>query len=132
MEEIKKSITTFRDLRVYENLYQTMVSVLKDVVPRLPKEEKYDLCDQMRRACKAPPALLAEGFAKRYQPRSWKKYIEDAIGESYEMMNHLTVCIDVYAPHVDVQTCKVLIGQYEIACKQLYKLRENWQDFHEK
>ena len=30
----------------------------------------------MRRACKAGPALIAEGFAKRYQARNWQKYID--------------------------------------------------------
>lgn len=59
-------IESFRDLRVYQNLYQAMVVVHTKVVPNLPKEEKYDLGSQMKRASKAAPALIAEGFAKRF------------------------------------------------------------------
>lgn len=65
--EKRKPIKTFRDLIVYQNLYKAMKIVLTKIIPRLPKEEKYNLVDQMRRCCQAAPALIAEGFAKRYQ-----------------------------------------------------------------
>jgi len=125
-----KTIKSYRDLRVYQNLYKAMVLVLTKIVLNLPKEERYDLADQMRRACKAGPALLAEGFAKRYQKRNWQKYIDDTIGECNEMINHLSVCIDVYSRFVDQKLCKELIDVYDVTCKQLYSLRKSWQDFH--
>jgi hypothetical protein len=56
-----------------------MILVLTKIIPRLPKDEKYDLTDQMRRICKAGQALIAEGFAKRYQKKNWQKYIDDTI-----------------------------------------------------
>lgn len=132
MEKGGVPIKSFQDLRAYQNLYSAMIVVLRDMLPRLPKEEKFDLVDQLRRACKAPPALLAEGFAKRYQPRHWRKYIDDAIGEAYEMIHHLSVCLDVYTDYIDQTLCKDLINQYDFACKQLYKLRESWKNFHER
>lgn len=125
-------IKTYRDLRVYNNLYDAQIKVLTEVVPKLPKEEKFDLADQMRRACKAPPALLAEGFAKRHQKKNWKKYLDDALGECYEMINHLQVCIDAYSKYINTNLCKDLIQIYDKSCGQLYKLREGWQDFHNK
>ncbi len=127
----KKSIQSYRDLDVYQNLYKAMLIVMKNIVPRLPKEERYDLTDQMRRACKAPAALIAEGFAKRYQKRNWKKYIDDAIGESNEMINHLTVTTDLYPQYVDVQDCKEATDLYDISSKQLYNLQKSWKNFHE-
>lgn len=126
----KKTIKSYRDLIVYQNLYKAQIRVLTQVIPNLPKEEKYDLGDQMRRACKAPPALLAEGFAKRYQKRSWQKYLDDCIGECYEMINHLSVCIDAYSQYVDTKLCKELIESYDISSAQLYKLKQSWKDFH--
>lgn len=130
-ESSNKAIKTFQDLRAYQNLYKAMVLVLTKIVTALPKEEKYDLADQMRRASKAGPALIAEGFAKRYQKKNWQKYIDDAIGESNEMINHLSVCIDVYAKHVDKTLCQEIIGLYDTASRQLYKLRMSWKNFHE-
>lgn len=124
------TIKSFKDLRVYQQLYKAQITVLTRVASVLPKEERYDLADQMRRACKAPPALLAEGFAKRYQPKNWKKYLDDSIGECNEMTNHLAVCRDVYSKYIDPKLSEELIGIYDGASRQLFRLRETWQDFH--
>ena len=91
MENKKPKINSYKDLFVYQNTYKAMLVVLKEIILNLPKEEKFDLVDQMRRCCKACPALIAEGFAKRYQKRNWNKYLEDAIGEINEMQHHLDV-----------------------------------------
>jgi len=128
----RKPIKSFHDLVVYQNLYKTMAIVLTKIISSLPMEEKYDLANQMRRAAKAGPALIAEGFAKRYQKRQWKKYINDTIGECNEMIHHLSVCIDVYSQHVNVNLCKKAIDAYDIICKQLTKLGQSWQNYHEK
>ena len=124
------SIKSYRDLRVYQNLYKAMLIVLVKIVPKLPREEKYDLADQMRRACKASPAILAEGFAKRYQKKNWQKYINDTTGECNEMIHHLSVCIDVYSKYVEAAICKEVIDIYDKSCGQLYNLKKAWQDFH--
>jgi len=86
----------------------------------------------MKRASKSAPALIAEGFAKRYQKRQWQKYINDTIGECNEMIHHLSTCIDVYGQYVDVILCKKVIDLYDLSCKQLTKLGQSWQDYHEK
>lgn len=132
MENSRKPIKTFQDLEVYQNLYRAMILVLTKIIPLLPKEEKYDLADQLRRACKAAPALIAEGFAKRYQKKNWGKYINDAIGESNEMIHHLSICIDVYSRYVSPVLCKEAVDIYDIACKQMTKLKISWQNFHER
>ena len=125
-----KPIRSFRDLHVYQNLYKAMILVLTKIVPKLPREEKYDLTSQMRRACKAGPALIAEGFAKRYQKKNWQRYIDDTIGESNEMINHLSVCIDVYSKYIDKKLCEEVIEIYDFSCAQLYNLRKKWRNFH--
>lgn len=124
-------IKSFRDLRVYQNLYRAMMIVLKEILPKLPKEEKFDLKDQMRRSCKAGPALIAEGFAKRFQKKSWEKYINDTMGESNEMIHHLSVCVDAYDQFVNVNLCQEVIDLYNISCKQLTNLKKAWINYHE-
>lgn len=125
-----KPIKSFQDLIVYQNLYKAMKIVHIEVILLLPKEEKFDLVDQMRRSSKAAPALIAEGFAKRYQIKYWSKYINDTIGECNETIHHLSVCKDIYSKFVNVKTCDELINLYTIVCKQLTKLGQSWQDFH--
>ncbi len=109
-----------------------MILVLTKIVPSLPSREKFDLADQMSRASKAGPALLAEGFAKRYQIRQWRKYLNDTIGECNEMIHHLAVCIDVYGSFVDIELCKEAIDLYDKSCRQITKLGQVWKDYHDK
>ena len=131
MENSKnKTIKSFHDLHIYQNLYRAMILVLTKIIVELPKEEKYDLVNQMRRACKAAPALIAEGFAKRYQKKSWQKYINDTIGECNEMIHHLSVCIDVYSRYIDKKLCDKVIEIYDTSCRQLTTLGKSWQNFH--
>jgi four helix bundle protein len=127
-----KPIKTFKDLVVYQNLYKAMVMVHRQILSNLPVNEKYDLVSQMSRASKAAPALLAEGFAKRYHKKYWQKYLTDTIGECNEMVHHLSVCSDLYQNHVDLEICQELIGVYDVACKQLTRLGQVWTNYHEK
>lgn len=133
MEKVlnKKPIKSFRDLIIYQNLYKAMILVHKKITPKLPEKEKFDLKDQMNRASKGAPALMAEGFAKRYQKKQWQKYINDTIGECNEMIHHLSACIDVYSRYVDIKLCKKVIDIYDVSCKQLTKLGQAWQNYHE-
>lgn len=126
----KQKISGFRDLEVYQTLFALMTVVMTKVIPKLPKEERFDTIDQLRRACKAPLALIAEGFAKRYQKRQWSKYLDDAIGECYEMMNHLAVVKAVYSQYCPSDSCQKLIDQYEVCCKRLTKLKQSWTNYH--
>lgn len=119
---------SFLDLEVYQNLYKAMITVLTKITPHLPKEERFDLADQMRRACKAPPALIAEGYAKKNHKKEWQKYLNDAIGECNEMIVHLSCAKDVYANYVDSHLCQNLIEIYDIGGKQLYRLAESWKE----
>lgn len=128
--KIVNKINSFQDLRVYQNLYQAMIIVLTKIIPNLPKEERYDLVDQMRRCCKACPALIAEGFAKRYQKINWQRYINDTIGEANEIIHHLTVCLDIYSKYVDVNIVKKVIDLYDLSCRQLTNLKKSWRNFH--
>ena len=125
----KKKITSFRDLEVYTNTYNVMLVVMKEIVPKLPDSEKYDLKDQISRACKAIPRLIAEGYAKRHQKAGFQKYIDDAMGECNEMVVSLSQCKDIYADYMVVKRCDELIDIYDKSGRQLYKLGQAWNNF---
>jgi four helix bundle protein len=128
MEE-KNKITSFQDLEVYRNSYDTMLIVMNDVIPKLPSKEKYDLIDQMSQACKSIPRLIAEGYAKKHQRAGFQKYLDDAMAESNEMVVSLSQCKDLYPQNVDVQLCIKLIDIYDKCGRQLYRLNEAWDGF---
>lgn len=82
--ETRKPIRSFRDLEVYQNTYAASIEVITKVVPKLRREEKNDLADQLRRASKAIPRLIAEGYSKKHQKKGFHKYLDDALTESNE------------------------------------------------
>ncbi len=41
-----------------------MLIVMREIIPKLPIKEKFDLVDQLRRASKALPRLIAEGLRR--------------------------------------------------------------------
>jgi len=115
------------DLDVYKRLYSSMLLIMTKVLSKLPNEERFDLIDQMRRASKAPLAIIAEGYAKKNYKKDWQKYINNAIGECKEMIVHLSCCRDVYHNHIDSKLCQESIDLYDVSGKQLYGLAESWR-----
>jgi len=125
------SIKSFKDLEVYQNTYNTSIIVLTKLIPKLPKEERFDLVDQLRRSCKAIPRLIAEGYAKKHYKAQFKKYLDDAMGECNETVVSLSHCKDVYGQYIDKNFCDSLIDIYDKSGRQLYNLRKAWRNFHD-
>lgn len=125
----KQKIKSYKDLDVYQRSYNASLVVMKEVVPRLPDSEKYDLKDQLSRSSKAIPRLIAEGFAKKHQKAGFQKCLDDAMAESNETGVSVCQSRDIYPNHVDMTICGQLITEYDIIGKQLYRLREAWSKF---
>ena len=132
MEEVKKPIKSFHDLDVYQSTYEAMLAVFKHILPKLPKEEEYDLKDQLRRSAKAIPRLIAEGHSKRHQKKGFQKYLDDAMTESNETIVSLSQARDLYRHCIDVNVCNELIDVYDKASRQLYNLSLAWTKFSER
>jgi four helix bundle protein len=122
VETTRKS-GSFLDLDVYKRAFVASREVLFNIAPKLPSYEKFDLADQMRRASKAIPAMIAEGYAKKNQLKGFQKYLVDAMGEANEMIVHLSYAKD-YLPNNTI--IAILIEEYNIIGKQLYRLQESW------
>jgi len=131
MEEVKKKIRSFHDLDVYQNSYTAMLKVFKDILPKLPPEEKFDLKDQLQRSSKAIPRLIAEGHSKRHQKKGFQKYLDDAMAESNETIVSLCQTRDLYPQFVDLAICNELISSYDIINRQFYNLSVAWTKFTE-
>ena len=129
MEDKKQPIKNFKDLNVYQNTYAAMLTVMKKIIIDLPEKERFDLKDQLSRACKAVPRLIAEGYAKRHQKAGFQKYLDDAMAECNEMFVSLEQCRDLYSSCIDVELCESLIKTYDISARQLYKLSMSWTNF---
>jgi four helix bundle protein len=124
---MRKRISSFTDLEVYQNTYTASITVITKIIPKLPKSENYDLGDQLRRSVKAVPRLIAEGFAKRHQRKGFQKYLDDATGENNETIVSLSHARDVY--NVEPELTTKLIDTYDKASRQLYILSCAWESF---
>ena len=127
--ESRKPIRSFFDLEVYQNTYKASIEVIVDILPKLPKEEKYDLVNQLRRSAKAIPRLIAEGYSKKHQRHGFQKYIDDAMAESNETIVSLSHVRDIYSRYVNKCNLERLIDTYDKSSRQLYKLALKWRNF---
>jgi four helix bundle protein len=59
---------SFRDLKVYQ-LARNAVSEIFEVTKGFPREERYELTDQIRRSPRSTKALIAEGWGATPLPR---------------------------------------------------------------
>ena len=132
MDKERNPIKGFQDLEVYQSTYKAMLLVFEHILPKLPKEEEYDLKNQLRRSAKAIPRLIAEGHSKRHQRRGFQKYLDDAMAESNETIVSLYQVRDLYPGFVDIDVCNELIDTYDKASRQLYKLSLAWTKFSQR
>lgn len=118
-------IKSFLDLDVYKESFQLSLEI-EDLIKTFPKNEEYLLSDQCKRASRAIPALIAEGYAKRETLPVFKKFLRDAIGEANEMINHIA-----FAKAKNYTTTTQgddLINRYHIVGKKLTSLKEHWKN----
>ena len=118
-----KAIRSYEDLEVYQRAMALLTQVHRLALD-LPDFERYNLADQMRRASKAIPANIAEGYGKRRSAREFKAYLTTALGSANEMLVHLKIAADLdYVPR---EHCDELTAAYTIVGKQLHRLIERW------
>jgi four helix bundle protein len=81
-------INSWRNLEVYQAAFslQQQIFILSKT---WPKEEKYSLTDQIRRASRSIGANIAEAWAKRRYPAHFLSKLTDSDGELQETLHWL-------------------------------------------
>lgn len=111
-----KKYRGFRDLIVYQKSYDLAIQISK-LTPSFPKDERYVLCDQMRRASRSIPANIAEAWAKRKYPKSFVSTLIIAHGEEMEMEVWLDMALDL--GYINKQTHESFLTKYIEISKML-------------
>jgi len=73
----------FRDLKVYQLAFRLAMEIFK-LSKGFPKEEKYSLTDQIRRASRSVAANIGEGYRKKLYVKMFVSKMADADGEATE------------------------------------------------
>lgn len=123
-------MSSFYDLEVYQNTYQAAITVIKNILPKLPKEERFDLDSQLRRSAKAVPRLIAEAYSKRYQKKGYRSLLDDATEESNETIVSLSQVKGIY--NIEPEVCTKLITIYDKTSRQLQNLSLAWSNFKQR
>jgi four helix bundle protein len=89
----KKGIQSFTDLKVWQEGHKLVLATYKAVAV-FPREEKYALGDQMRRAATSVTSNIAEGFGRQGVKEKLQFYFL-AKGSLAELKNQLLIAKDV-------------------------------------
>ena len=118
------AIKSYRDLDVYQRA-KALVVPMHRLVTEFPPHERFDLCDQMRRASKSVAANIVEGYSHKDTPGKAKLFWRNAMGSANEMVEHLETAVAL--GYASQDTCRPHIEEYTITGKQLNKLIQNWR-----
>jgi four helix bundle protein len=80
-------VRNYKDLRVWEEAHKLTLAVYRST-QEFPKEERFGLTSQVRRAAASTPANLAEGCGRR-SDGEMARFIQIAMGSGAELSYHL-------------------------------------------
>lgn len=123
MSEIK----SVEDLRVYKESLEILDKLYK-VAYKIPHIK---LRTQMINSSEAIPALIAEGFAKKRNPKESARFYEIAMGESDETIVHLkkAIILSRRLRYIPIKDCEYLVEKYRGISKQLNRLNRIWRSY---
>ena len=109
----------YKKLEVYQ-YSKELVTAVYQLLSLFPQEEKFALCDQLRRAVISIPSNIAEGFG-RVSSKEKVHFIEIAYGSLMEVSCQLDIAKDLkYLRESDFTT---LMQQMEAIARMLSALR---------
>ena len=114
---------SYRKLRVYQYSKTLVVSVYK-ILRQFPIEERFALCDQLRRAVISIPSNIAEG-ASRTSPKEQLHFLEIAYGSLNEVMCQLELAKEL--DYIAQTQLKEIEEQYKAVAQMLSGLRKSKQ-----
>jgi four helix bundle protein len=83
----------YKDLLVWEKAHKLTLAVYK-ITQVFPKDERFGLTSQVRRACSSIAANLAEGCGRR-SDGEMARYVQIAMGSGAELSYHLLLSKDL-------------------------------------
>lgn len=92
------NIQGLETLEAWKRAKDFSVKVCKEILPRLPAEEKWSLSQQIRRAAQSIPANIAEGYGRFYYQETIR-FCYIARGSLSETYTHLAIASELgYIP----------------------------------
>jgi four helix bundle protein len=93
MNKNREKIRKFTDLVVWQEGHKLVLMIYK-ITEDFPKQEKYGLTDQMRRAAVSITSNIAEGFSRKSSKEKYQFY-NTAKSSITELQNQLLIAKDI-------------------------------------
>lgn len=107
---MKAKIVRHTDLEVYRRAFAAAMQVFK-WSKAFPKEERYSLTDQARRASRSVAANISEGWRKRRYAASFVSKLNDAEGEAAETQTWLQFAVE--CNYLKPEDTRALYSEYD-------------------
>jgi four helix bundle protein len=112
-------VESFKDLTVYK-LSREVSTEIYNLSKQFPREEKYSLTDQIRRASRSVGAQIAEAWGKRRYEKHFISKLTDADGEQLETQHWIETSFD--CSYISKDTCINLLQRYRSIGKMLHSM----------
>ena len=89
-----KTYKDFTTLECWKLARKVKLFFYEKILPKLPKEEKYNLGNQIRNAAISATANIAEGYGRFHFKESIQFY-RISRGSQFELKDHLISCLDL-------------------------------------
>jgi four helix bundle protein len=117
MEELNKY--SYKTLNVYQDAKKFVVDVYK-LLKTFPSEERYALCDQIRRAAISVTSNITEGTS-RFSKKEKAHFLEIAYASLMEVDSQLDISVEL--EYISLEEYKSIHGQVCAISRQLSALR---------
>ncbi len=112
----------FRGLTVYKKSFALAMEIF-EITKVFPKEEKYELTDQIRRSSRAVCRAIGEGYRKRQYPKHFSSKMSDSDMENTETQVSLDFAME--CNYITKETYSSLIEKSEEVGRLLNHMVEN-------
>ena len=75
----------YKELKIYKRSYKAAKAIY-EMTGSFPKEERYGITNQLKRAALSIPLNISEGYAKRESQEEFKRFLMMALGSSNEVL----------------------------------------------
>jgi four helix bundle protein len=113
---MSRKIMNHRELEVYQRAFEAAMAIFR-LTKSFPKDERYSLVDQIRRASRSVCANIAEGWRRRRYEAAFINKLSEAEGEAAETQVWLE--FSVQCEYMSAEKGRELYRAYNAVIKTL-------------
>lgn len=121
---LSKVLKNYKELKVWQKAYHLCIEIYK-ITKDFPKEERYGLISQIRRASVSVPSNIAEGYGRK-TTREYIQALYVAYGSNCELETQILLSGDLgYIKPEDSEKLQGVLGDVERMLMGLIRSLEN-------